>query len=116
MPPCRSAHRCNQIACETCAWRHSRHVTCRILEGWAEPFFAVALAISDPSPAGFRAFRTEIRNRIDYLRRSCPLWRAFGWVLYSGKDGVLRGVATLGVLGPAEVISALQRWNVTLRM
>ncbi len=113
---CCSAHRCNDITCETCAWRHTRQVTHRILQGWPGPFYTVTLTILDPSPRGFRRARVELRNRLDYLRRKTPVWRNFGFLLYRVGDGTLQGIAALGGLGPADIQQGLGgRWPMTLR-
>ncbi len=115
MHPCRSAHRCNQTTCATCAWRHARKVSRRVLEGWGGPYYAVRLG--NPASTPLQSLRVEIRNRIDYLRRRSPSWRAFGWVLYQTRDGDLRGVATLGTLGALEVVEAFHaHWPTTLRL
>jgi hypothetical protein len=55
-----------------------------------------------------------MRNRVDYLRRS-TLWKEFGLHLWLCRDGKLRGIISLGTLGPAEVLSALWRWPMALR-
>ena len=115
MHPCRSAHRRNQTTCATCAWRHARKVSCRVVQGWGGPYYAVRWA--HPAPTPLQSLRVEIRNRIDYLRRRSPWWRSFGWVLYQTRDGGLRGVATLGTLGALEVVEAFHaRWPTTLRL
>ena len=113
---CRSARRCNQITCATCAWRHSGQVTRKVLEGWDGPFYATTLTIRDPTPDGFRFFRMEMRNRIAYLRKS-PVWRNFGLLLYRTGDGTLRGTAALSGLGAADMWEGLGgRWAMTVRL
>jgi hypothetical protein len=55
-----------------------------------------------------------MRNRLDYLRTS-TLWRNVGLHVWLCRDGKLRGIISLGALGPAEALSALSRWPMTLR-
>jgi hypothetical protein len=113
---CRSARRCSQITCATCAWRHAGQVTRKVLEGWDGPFYATTLTIRDPTPDGFRSFRMEMRNRIAYLRKS-PVWRNFGLLLYRTGDGTLRGTAALSGLGAADMWEGLGgRWAMTVRL
>ena len=113
---CRSARRCNQITCATCAWRHAGQVTRRFLMDWSEAFCAITLTLLDPSQQGFRRARVEIRNRLDYLRRISPAWRGFGLHLYLCADASVRGITALGGLAPQEVIDGLGgRWPMTLR-
>jgi hypothetical protein len=113
---CRSSHRCNQPTCETCAWRHTWHVARKVLETWSGPFYGINLTLPDPSPTAFLEFRVEMRNRVHYLRRKDGLWRAFGLQVYRCSHGVLRGISTLGALGPKEALSTLGgRWPITLQ-
>ncbi len=54
-----------------------------------------------------------MRNRLDYRRFSGP-WRKIGPNVWLCREGKLRGIISIGTLGPAEVLSALSRWPMAL--
>src|SRR5215213_10175612 len=112
--PCRSANRCSDLRCATCAWRYCGSQTIRILAHSTAPLHSITLTIPNPTPEGFRAWRVEIRNRVDYLRREFPVWRKFGLCVFLQSDGTIRGIVSLGRLGPDEVEEGLERCGATL--
>jgi len=109
--PCRSANRCSTLQCPACAWRYCRHVAIRILNQSTGPFHTIALTISDPSPEGFRAFRVALRNCTDHLRRSFRHWHPFGIVVWLQRDGTIKGLVSLGLLGLDDAAKGLERWS-----
>lgn len=109
--PCHSAHRCNKVTCEACCWRAARQTTLSILHRGHGPLNTIALTISDPSPEGFRAFRVAVRNRIDHLRRKFPLWTALSILVWFQRDGTIKGIVSLGLLGPNDIVKGLERWK-----
>ncbi len=111
---CRSANRCSDLRRPTCAWRYCRSQAIQILTKSNGPLHTITLTIPDPSPEGFRVWRIEIRNRVDYLRRKSSAWRNFGFHGWVQRDGTVRGIITLGRMGRSEVERGLTRWGATL--
>ncbi len=105
--PCRSANRCSDLHCPGCVWRYARSVTCRILTQSTGPLHTVTIC----ETSAFRVWRVEARNRIDYLRRVDPLWREFGVWGWLQRDANMKGIVSLGALGPDEVTKGLVRWS-----
>jgi hypothetical protein len=112
--PCRSANRCSDLQCLGCVWRYCRFQAIRILNQSTGPLYTISLTIPDPSPEGFRASRVELRNRVDYLRRTDLRWRKCGFHGWLQRDGTVRCIASLGMLGRGEVEKGLERWSATL--
>jgi hypothetical protein len=73
------------------------------------------ICIPDATPLGFRRWRRDLRNRVDYLRRRSPHWRDFGLHVWRSRDGKLRGIVSLATLGSAEAQDGFSRWPTTLR-
>src|SRR5688500_17803965 len=111
---CHGRTHCHSVRCERCAWRKSRQITRRISASANGPIYAVVISIPDASPFGFRQWRVEMRNRITYLRNA-PRWRDLGLHVWRCEDRKLRGVMSLGALGPEEVQDSLSRWPMVLR-
>ncbi len=85
-------------------------MTCRILIQSTGPLHTVTIC----ETSAFRVWRVEARNRIDYLRRVDPLWREFGFWGWLQRDANMKGIVSLGPLGPDEVAKALKRWDPVL--
>jgi hypothetical protein len=113
---CRSNHRCSQITCETCCWRYCLGMTRRILSTATGGFYSIKLTIPGLAPDGFRDWRVQARNFLDYQRRRSRFWKSVGLHLWLAQDGKLNGIISLGLLGPSEVISTfISRWSPTIR-
>lgn len=89
-------------------------MTVNVLTRSVGPHHAITLTISDPDLNRFQRWRVEIRNRVDHLRRVDPRWREFGVHGWLQRDGTIRGVVSLGGLGPIEVTKGLVRWGAVL--
>ncbi len=103
MAHCHSAHRCARLDCPACVWRHSLHVTRRILTASTGPLYTITLTLPDLSPSTILTTRIQVRNSVDHLRRRYPPWRDLSLHLWLTRSGNLEGIASLGTLGPAEV-------------
>src|SRR4051794_24014941 len=99
---CHGRVHCHTVDCERCAWRYSLRIARRIAIDEHASFYAITIEMRGISPEGFREWRTRIRNRLDYLRRSAH-WKKLGLHVWICQDGKLRGIISLGALGPAEV-------------
>ncbi len=87
----------------------------RILTTSTGPLYSISITTPDPSPVAIPTIRIQIRNAIDHLRRQHPRWRDFTARLWLAQKGTLSGIASLGTLGPAEVVEKLgSRWPMTL--
>ncbi len=111
---CKGSVHCHAVDCAKCSWRYAGRIARRIDASRYGSLYAITIDIPDASPSGFRQWRTQMRNRFDYLRTSAP-WRNVGLHVWFCRDGKLRGIISLGTLGPAEVLSALSRWPMALR-
>jgi hypothetical protein len=112
---CHGPDHCHRVECARCSWRYAGQFARRIETNHHGPLYAITIEISDP-PSGFRLWRTQMRNRIDYLRTATSTsWRRVGLHVWFCRDGKLQGIISLGTLGPAEVLSALSRWPMALR-
>jgi hypothetical protein len=111
---CKGSVHCHAVDCAKCSWRYAGRIATRIDASRNGSLYAITIDIPDASPSSFRRWRTRIRNRLDYLRTS-TLWRNVGLHVWLCRDGKLRGIISIGTLGPAEVLSALSRWPMALR-
>jgi hypothetical protein len=114
MTTCKGSSHCHSVRCERCSWRYTRKIARRISADADGPFYAVTLCIPDGSPTGFRRWRTQIRNRVHYLRQSA-CWMSFGPYVWLGHDGSCRGVIAGSTLSIERVRSGFTRWSLTLR-
>lgn len=116
MKKCCSQSRCGQINCAVCVRRYAGRLDKRIQSAATGKLFVFEAGLPSPSLADFWNFRVEARNLIDYRRRSDCWWREFLLHSWFCRDGIVRGIGSLGSLTPAEVSEAFQtRWPTTLR-
>jgi len=113
---CHSNHRCNRRDCPTCRWRYSGRVARRILDRTQGHLYAIEIDTALHTFADFSVWRVESRNLIDHRRRACRWWRDLSLAVWLGKDGRVRGTASLGAVTVGEFEVAVgRRWPVTLR-
>jgi hypothetical protein len=114
MRHCSSQVRCLSPLCDTCAWRFTGTLWRDLAD---EPGRRCAVELQIGDPTRFQQERIAIRNFVDYLRRKHPAWRSLGLHLFLGRDGKLRGVASLGLVSPGEAQRRLStRWPTSLRV
>ena len=112
---CRSDHRCGQLACEKCARRYAGGVTRRMLRTEARNLCAVETELAESSFADFWSWRVEVRNVVDYRRRTDRWWRDLALSVWLNQDGMMRGIVALGPVTPDEFLAVFSRWPTALR-
>jgi hypothetical protein len=68
-----------------------------------------------PSFADFWSWRVEVRNLVDYRRRTDRWWRDLALNVWLNQDGVVRGIVALGSVTPDEFLAVFSRWPTALR-
>jgi hypothetical protein len=112
---CCSQNRCALKTCAPCSRRYAKHIARRIQSTGTHKLYAVEIDIALLSPAGFWSWRVEVRNVIDYRRRTNRWWRNCGLNVWLGADQRLRGIVFLGPVAPVDFLAAFSRWQTTLR-
>jgi hypothetical protein len=78
-------------------------------------FYVIEIALEPSSFADFWAWRVEVRNVVDYRRRTDRWWRDLAVSVWLSQDGVMRGIVALGAVTPDEFLAAFARWPTALR-
>ena len=112
---CRSDHRCGQLACEKCARRYAGGVARRMLRTESRNLYVVEIKLARLSFADFWSWRVEVRNVVDYRRRTDRWWRELALNVWINADGMVRGIVALGPVTPDEFLAVFSRWPTALR-
>jgi hypothetical protein len=112
---CCSQNRCSLTSCAPCSWRYAKRIARRVQSTGNHNLHAVEIDIAPSRLADFWSWRIEVRNVIDYRRRTSRWWRHCGLIVWLGADQRLRGVVYLGLVAPVDFLAAFSRWPTTLR-
>src|SRR4051812_15668852 len=116
MRNCYSGNRCNRRGCPTCRWRYAGRVSRRIHHRASGLLCAIEIDAKLHTLADFWCWRVEARNLIDHRRRASWWWRDLGLSVWLSKDGLTRGVVSLGAVTVEEFEAAVgRRWPLKLR-
>jgi hypothetical protein len=77
-------------------------------------FYVIEIALEPSSFADFWAWRVEVRNVVDYRRRTDRWWRDLALNVWLNRDGMMRGIVALGPVTPDEFLAVFSRWPTAL--
>ena len=86
-----------------------------MLKTEARNLCAVEIELAQSSFADFWSWRVEVRNVVDYRRRTDRWWRNLALSVWLNQDGMMRGIVALGPVTPDEFLAAFARWPTALR-
>jgi hypothetical protein len=86
-----------------------------MMRGEARNLCVVEIKLEPSSFADFWARRVEVRNVVDYRRRTDRWWRDLAVSVWLSQDGMMRGIVALGAVTPDEFLAAFARWPTALR-
>jgi hypothetical protein len=75
----------------------------------------VKIDLARSSFADFWSWRVEVRNVVDYRRRTDRWWRDLALNVWLNQEGMVRGIVALGPVTPDEFLSVFSRWPTALR-
>jgi hypothetical protein len=75
----------------------------------------VEIELAQSSFADFWSWRVEVRNVVDYRRRTDRWWRDLALSVWLNQDGMMRGIVALGSVTPDEFLEVFSRWPTALR-
>jgi hypothetical protein len=78
--------------------------------GKARNLYLVEIELAKSSFADFWSWRIDVRNVVDYRRRTDRWWRDLVLSVWLNQDGMIRGIVALGPVTPDEFLEVFSRW------
>lgn len=105
---CCSAHRCQKVSCQGCAWRYALHVSRRIRACEPQRLHALTVERAIAGPHEIDRLRKSAHNAVAYQRRRYRGWRSVGvWGWYGDAD--FHGIVELGSISTIEFLHTFRR-------